>query len=120
MTSCIEQLKASGAEKVYAWTTHAVFDEKAPARIENCKGLEYLLISNTISGNGGNNNDNNKNNNSSNDKNNNHRSKDSKIRSLNIAPLLAEAIARSLQNQSISGILNLDAMSPSGGRKDEK
>jgi phosphoribosylpyrophosphate synthetase len=119
MTSCIEQLKASGAEKVYAWTTHAVFDEKAPERIENCKGLEYLLISNTISWNGGNNNNNNNNNNNI-DNNNNHRSKDSKIRSLNIAPLVAEAIARSLQNQSISGILNLDAISPGGGRKDEK
>jgi ribose-phosphate pyrophosphokinase len=109
MTSCIEQLKASGAEKVYAWTTHAVFDEKAPERIKNCKGLEYLLISNTVSGIIGNGNHNS------------HRSKDGKIRSLNIAPLIAEAVARSLQNQSISGILNLDAVLPSGnGGNEEK
>jgi ribose-phosphate pyrophosphokinase len=105
MTSCIEQLKASGAEKVYAWSTHAVFDEKAPDRIKNCKGLEYLLISNTISGSG--------------NGNGNHRSKDGKIRSLNIAPLIAEAVARSLQNQSISGILNLDAISPSGSKEEK-
>lgn len=107
MTSCIEQLKASGAEKVYAWSTHAVFDEEAPDRIKNCKGLEYLLISNTISGSGNGNG------------NHNHRSKDGKIRSLNIAPLIAEAVARSLQNQSISGILNLDAISPSGSQEEK-
>lgn len=112
MTSCIEQLKASGAEKVYAWTTHAVFDEEAPERIKNCKGLEYLLISNTVSGIIGNGNHHNSHR---------HRSKDGKIRSLNIAPLIAEAVARSLQNQSISGILNLDAVLPSGnGGKEEK
>lgn len=91
MKLCVEQLKASGAKNVYAWATHGVFgdhNQNAVTKLQECDSLDYALISNTVT------------------------TKDlpQKIKKLNVAPLVAEAIARSLYNQSITGILNLDTM----------
>jgi len=93
LESNVQKLADLGADSIHAWATHGVFGPTAKysgrvlEKIGNMKHLDYLLISNSVKYDG---------------------SLPSKIRQLNVAPLLAEAIARSFHNQSVSGILNLD------------
>lgn len=92
LDSNVQKLADLGAESIHAWATHGVFgpseySSKVLKKIESMKHLDYLLISNSVKYEG---------------------SLPMKIRQLNVAPLLAEAIARSFHNQSVSAILNLD------------
>lgn len=91
LISNVHALQKQGAEAIYAWATHGVFGERerndAPERIQELEELKYLLISNSVA---------------------NPRTLAPKIRVLNISPLLAEAIVRTLTNMSISGIASLE------------
>ena len=93
LASNVDKLSDLGAASIHAWATHGVFGpgamREAPLeRIRSMERLEYLLVSNSVQYKG--------------------LVLPSKIRQLNVAPLLAEAIARSFCNQSVSAILNLD------------
>jgi len=93
LESNVQKLADLGADSIHAWATHGVFgptpkySSRVFEKIGNMKGLDYLLISNSVKYEG---------------------DLPMKIRQLNVAPLLAEAIARSFHNESVSGILNLD------------
>mmetsp|Transcript_4745 Transcript_4745/g.13702 ORF Transcript_4745/g.13702 Transcript_4745/m.13702 type:complete len:506 (-) Transcript_4745:2413-3930(-) len=91
LESNVEKLAEMGADSIHAWATHGVFGPKelcqAREKIGSLKELDYLLISNSVKYDG---------------------QLPDNIRQLNVAPLLAEAIARSFHHESVSGILNLD------------
>lgn len=88
--SAIHTLHDNGATEIYAWATHGLFGERGHAYKylnENpVPGLKYVLVSNTVMPAD--------------------HLDNSIIRHLNVAPLLAEAIARTLHHQSISSILS--------------
>ena len=89
MRNAIEAVNKAGADCVYAWATHGVLhlpENDAPEKIQSMPGLKYLLISNSVTQT---------------------RELPPKIRLLSIAPLLSEALARALHNESISSMMDV-------------
>ena len=85
LINAVKLLKAAGAHKVYAYATHALFTKDSTLREITDSELEYLLVTNTVYHKRG--------------------TLPGKVRQLSVAPLVAEAIARTIHNQSVSGIL---------------
>ena len=77
-------LKASGARGIYAAASHGVLSGPALDRIANCKELIEVIVTNSIPLREG--------------------TQNPKIKQLSIAPLLAEAIARTHNAESISSL----------------
>eukprot|EP00984_Skeletonema_dohrnii_P021378 scaffold10670_cov103-Skeletonema_dohrnii-CCMP3373.AAC.3 len=90
LKGAIEAVHKSGASEVYAWATHGVFhnpENNAPEMFQEIECLKYMLISNSVT---------------------NNRDLPPKIRTLSIAPLLAEAVVRSLHSESIMTMLDVN------------
>jgi ribose-phosphate pyrophosphokinase len=86
LLNVVKLLKNAGAKKVYAYATHGLFTTKECVYDIEKSDLEYLLVTNTVYHKAG--------------------SLPGKIRQLSVAPLVAEAIMRTVQNRSVSGILS--------------
>eukprot|EP00899_Mesostigma_viride_P001662 jgi/Mesvir1/11497/Mv13851-RA.1 len=86
-----ELLKSMGARRVYAFATHPVFSRNAMERIQASHGLDGVVVLNTIH----------------------HKEEDlakaPKIKVLDIAPLLADAIRRISTHESISVLFYSEA-----------
>lgn len=82
LLEAVEALKAAGSKEVYAAVSHGVLSGDALKRIDSCKSLKELVITDSIP--------------LSNNK------KHPKIKVLSIAPLLAEAIKRIHHEESVS------------------
>lgn len=106
--SAIHTLHDNGATEIYAWATHGLFGKRGhedEGQDEHELGykeylyhnlpatLKYILVSNSVMPN-------------TNDNDDTRHDTPSCVRHLNVAPLLAEAIARTLHDQSISSILS--------------
>lgn len=78
-------LKANGATKVYACATHAVFSRPALERIRECEELDQVIVTDTILLSE-------------------EAKKIDKIKVLSAAELLAEAIRRTFNNDSVSSL----------------
>lgn len=81
LIEAVEALKDSGVKGIYAAASHGVLSGPALERIAACKALQEVIITNSIPLNP---------------------KAPSKIKALSVAPLLAEAIARTHNGESIS------------------
>jgi ribose-phosphate pyrophosphokinase len=81
---CVEALKKQGAAQIIGVCTHAVFSGSAVQKLVNCEALTKLYVTDTIP----------------------LRESHSKIEVMSVAPLFAEAIIRTHENQSISSLFD--------------
>ncbi len=88
LIEAVEELKRRGVSEVYAAVSHGVLSGNALERIQNCKALNEVVITNSIPLE--------------------EPAKNSKIKALSIAPLLAEAIKRIHNEESISCLFDGD------------
>ncbi len=89
LTEAITALKEAGVEKVYAAVSHGVLSGPAVERMAECKALEELVITDSIPLSA-------------------KAKKVTKIKQLTVAPLLAEAIKRIHNEQSISCLFEVN------------
>ena len=89
LTEAIVALKEAGVDKVYAAVSHGVLSGPAVDRMAECKALEELVITDSIPLSS-------------------KARKVSKIKQLTVAPLLAEAIKRIHNEQSISCLFEVN------------
>lgn len=82
LIEAVEALKKAGAKNIYAAITHGILSGPAIQRIDQCKGLEKLYISDSVPLT--------------------EEKKNAKIQVLSVANLLAEAIKRTHHEESIS------------------
>ena len=82
----VTALKANGAKSIYAAISHGVLSGPAKQRIRDCKDLQEVVITNSIP--------------LTDD------AQNARIKQLSIAPLLAEAIARTHNAESISSLFD--------------
>ena len=82
LIEAVEALKKKGVKDVYAAITHGILSGKAIERIKNCKALKELIVTNSIPLN--------------------KEKRISKIKHVSVASLLAEAIQRIHNEESIS------------------
>lgn len=84
LVGAVRELKAAGADKVYAVITHAVFSRDAVEKIEGCEALEKIFVADTcLSA---------------------PVPKQSKIGGVSMAPDFAEAMHRNYTSQSVSAL----------------
>jgi ribose-phosphate pyrophosphokinase len=88
LIEAIEALKEMGVERVFAAVSHGVLSGNAVERIAECKALEELIITDSIPLTKS--------------------KKSAKIKQLSVAPLLAEAIKRIHNEQSISCLFDVN------------
>jgi len=82
LIEAVEALKKAGAKNIYAAITHGILSGPAISRIDQCKGLEKLFISDSVPLT--------------------EEKKNAKIQVLSVAELLAEAIKRIHNEESVS------------------
>ena len=87
LIEAVEALKKKGIQDVYAAITHGILSGKAIEKIKNCKGLKELVITDSIPLSKG--------------------KQISKIKSVSVASLLAEAIQRIHNEESISCLFDV-------------
>jgi ribose-phosphate pyrophosphokinase len=88
LVEAIEALKDMGVERVFAAVSHGVLSGNAIERISECKALEELIVTDSIPLT--------------------KQKKIAKIKQLSVAPLLAEAIKRIHNEQSISCLFDVN------------
>jgi len=80
---CAELLKSQGATNCYVLATHGLFSADAPEKLESSKAVDYVIVTNTVPQEEA-------------------KARTSKIRCVDLSPLLAEAIRRVHYGESLS------------------
>ena len=80
---CAELMKKNGATKVYVLATHGVFSPSAPEQLEDASAIDMVIVTNTVP-------------------NDEAQARSSKIKIVDLTPLIAETIRRIHYGESLS------------------